>query len=276
MESNLYLMEELTMNITNIFSPGRLLHLLKRDILSNINSTLIALGAVTAVIYFISAISAYNNAPSGQLYFTLFTNFLFAGGLIVTSMIFKEMHKKETAQNYLLLPASNFEKFFSRLLISTIGFALITLVGVTVISYLSEGVNLLIFKRHNVIFNPFSKTVWMLMAHYMVAQSIFFLGSVFFRKYHFIKTINVIFLIQLSLSIITVLFARIIFFDFFEGFFGLNETSFQIQWDALKINPDTIKVLFTTGKIIYWLVPAPLFWTISYFRLKEAEVKNAI
>ncbi len=264
------------MKTTNIISPNRLLYLLKRDILSNINTTLIVFGAATAVIYLISVIMAYNSAPSGQLYFSLFTNLLFAGGFIVTSMVFKEMHRKETAQNYLLLPASNFEKFFSRLLISTIGFALITVVGVTVISYLSEGVNSLIFKRHNVIFNPFTKTVWLLMAHYLVAQSIFFLGAVFFRRYHFIKTINVIFLIQLSLSIIAVLFIRIIFFDFFDGFFGLNEISFQIQWDALKINPVTIKVLFTTGKILYWLVPAPLFWTISYFRLKEAEVKNAI
>jgi len=264
------------MKTANIISPNRLLFLLKRDILSNINTTLIVFGAVTAVIFLISAIMAYNNAPSGQLYFSLFTNLLFIGGFIVTSMIFKEMHKKETAQNYLLLPASNFEKFFSRLLISTIGFAIITVIGITVISYLSEGVNSLIFKRHNEIFNPFTKTVWLLMAHYIVAQSIFFLGAVFFRKYHFIKTINVIFLIQFSLSLIAVIFIRIIFFDFFEGFFGLNETSFQIQWDALNINPEIIKRLFTTGKILYWLVPAPLFWTISYFRLTEAEVKNAV
>jgi hypothetical protein len=264
------------MKTTNIISPNRLLYLLKRDILSNINTTLIVFGAVTAVIYIISAIMAYNNAPSGQLYFSLFTNLLFVGGFIVTSMIFKEMHKKETAQNYMLLPASNFEKFFSRLLISTIGYALITVIGITVISYLSEGVNSLIFKRHNVIFNPFTEMVWKLMAHYLVAQSIFFLGAVFFRKYHFIKTINVIFLIQLSLSIIAGIFIRIIFFDYFDGFFNLNEINFQIQWDALKINPELIKRLITTGKILYWLVPAPLFWTISYFRLKEAEVKNAI
>lgn len=264
------------MKLNNILSPQRLLYLLKRDILSNINTALIAFGALTAVIYLISAIMAYNNAPSGQLYFSLFTNILFAGGFIVTSMIFKEIHKKETAQNYLLLPASNFEKFISRLLISTIGFALITVAGVSLISYLSEGVNLLIFKRHNVFFNPFTKTVWVLIAHYIVAQSFFFLGAVFFRKFHFIKTINIIFLIQISLSIITVLFIRIIFFDFFEGFFGLNEVSIQIQWNALKINPETVRIWVNTGKILYWVIPAPLFWTISYFRIKEAEVKNAI
>lgn len=264
------------MKINNIISLRRLLYLLKRDILSNINTTLIVFGAVTAVIYLISALTAYNHAPSGQLYFTLFTNLLFAGGLIVTSMIFKEMHRKETAQNYLLLPASNFEKFFSRLLISTIGFALITLIGVTAISYLSEGVNTLLFKRHNVLFNPFSKIVWTLMAHYMVAQSIFFLGAVYFRKYHFIKTINIIFLVQISIAIITALFARIVYFDMFDGFFRIGDTNLLIQLGKLPFNSSSFTNLIKTLKILYWLVPAPLFWTISYFRIKEVEVKNAI
>ena len=264
------------MKTTNIISPRRLFSLLKRDILSNINTTLITFGAVTAVIYLISAITAYNSAPSGQLYFTLFTNLLFAGGLIVTSMIFKEMHRKETAQNYLLLPASNFEKFFSRLLISTVGFAMITVIGITAISYLSEGVNTLIFKRHNVLFNPFSKMVWTLMAHYMVAQSIFFLGAVFFRKYHFIKTINVIFLIQISVSIIAALFVRIVYFDLFDGFFRIGNTSLLFQWEKLSLDASSFTGLLNTLKILYWLVPAPLFWTIAYFRIKEVEVKNAI
>ncbi|MEA1911642.1 MAG: hypothetical protein U9N32_08215 [Spirochaetota bacterium] len=264
------------MKTTNIISPRRLISLLKRDILSNINTTLITLGAVTALIYLISAITAYNRAPYTQLYFTLFTNLLFVGGFIVTSMIFKEMHRKETAQNYLLIPASNFEKFFSRLLISTIGFALITLIGITAISYLSEGVNTLIFKRHNDFFNPFSKIVWTLMAHYLVAQSIFFLGAVYFRKYHFIKTINIIFLIQLSITIIAALFVRIVYFDLFDGFFSIGDTSLFIKWEALPLNAGSFTNLIKTLKILYWLVPAPLFWTISYFRIKEVEVKNAI
>ena len=264
------------MKATNIILPRRLLYLLKRDLLSNITTTLITFGAVTAVIYLISALTAYNRTPSDQLYFTLFTNLLFIGGLIVTSMVFREMHRKETAQNYLLLPASNFEKFFSRLLISTVGFAAVTLVGLTLISYLSEGINTLIFKRHNQIFNPFTKTVWMLMAHYFVAQSVYFLGAAYFRKHNFIKTINVIFLILILVSILGVLFFRIIYFDIFDTFFGIKDTSLMIQWDKISLAPKTIDTLINIAKALYWLIPAPLFWTITYFRIKEAEVKNAV
>ena len=264
------------MKATNIISHRRLLYLLKRDILSNITTTLIIFGAVTAVIYLISALTAYNRAPSGQLYFTLFTNLLFMGGLIVTSMVFREMHRKETAQNYLLLPASNFEKFFSRLLISTVGFAALTLVSLAIISYLSEGINTLIFNRHNQIFNPFTKEIWLLMAHYFVAQSIFFLGAVYFRKYNFIKTINIIFLLGITVSILGTLFTRIIYFDIFEGFFRLKDISFSVQWNRLAIQPENITLLVNIAKVMYWLIPAPLLWTIAYFRIKEAEVKNAI
>ncbi len=264
------------MKTNNIISLRRFLYLLKRDILNNINTTLIVFGAVTAVIYLISALTAYDRAPSDYLYFTIFTNLLFAGGLIATSLVFKEMHKKETAQNYLLLPASNFEKFFSRLIISTAGFAAVTLVGLTIISYLSEGINTLIFNRHNQIFNPFTKKIWVLMAHYFIAQSVFFLGAAYFRKHNFIKTINIIFILQILVTTITALFVRIVYFDLFEGFFRIENTSLLIQLEKLSLGAVSLTGLLNTLKVLYWIIPAPLFWTIAYFRIKEVEVKNAI
>ena len=264
------------MKANNIISPKRLFYLLKRDLLNNINTSLIFFGAVTAVIYFISFLTVYNDASSEQLYFSIFANLLFISGFIVTSKIFKEMHRKETTQNYLLLPASNFEKFLSRLLISTIGVAAITIVGVTVISYLSEGINTIIFKRHNQYFNLFNKTVWILFGHYFITQSLFFLGAVYFRKYNFMKTINVIFLFAISISILGTLFTRIVYFDLFEGFFRIKHFSQIIQWENISLSQKTIKTLVNIVKVLYWLIPAPLFWTISYFRIKEAEVTNAI
>lgn len=273
---NQFLVEEQIMKATNIIQPERIFQLLKRDILSNFNSALIAFGAVAAVAYLISIITVYSSSASGQLYFILFTNLLFAGGLITTSMVFKEIHRKETAQNYLLLPASNFEKFLSRLLISTIGFAAITLIGITAISYLSEGVNTLIFKRHNDLFNPFGKMVWILIAHYFVAQSVFFLGAVFFRKNNFIKTINAIFIFSISITILGLFFGRIIYFDFFDGFFSIENPGFHIQWEKISLNTNLLTTTVNILKILYWLLPAPLFWTIAYFRIKEVEVKNAV
>lgn len=265
------------MKVTNIISPWRFLLLLRRDILSNINTALIVFGAVTAIIYILSAINTYNYRPSDQLYFSFFTNILFIGGFVVTSRIFKEMHRKETAQNYLLLPASNFEKFLSRLLISTIGIAAITIIGVTAISYLSEGVNILIFKRHNEIFNPLTKSVRVLIAHYFVAQSLYFLGAVYFRKRNFIKTINAIFLFAISVLIMGILFGRMVYFDFFDGFFSIGNIDLLIHWEKMSLlAPDTVESLLTIAKILYWIVPAPLFWIISYFRIKEVEIKDAV
>ncbi len=264
------------MKTADIISPQRLLHLLKRDLLSNRNTTVIIFGAITAIIYLISAVTAYSYSPSDKLYTSLFTKFLFAGGLIASSMIFKEMHMKETAQNYLLLPASNFEKFFARLLISTVGFAALSIFGLSLISYLCEGINTLILNRHNQIFNPFTKDIWMITAHYFVVQSLFFLGAVYFRNYNFIKTINVIFLSTVFILIIGVFFTKIVYFDISNGFPGINDITLLVQGNRITLNLKNIDTITSIIKPLYWIIPAPLFWTIAYFRIKEEEVKNAI
>ncbi len=264
------------MKINNSISLDRLGYLLKKDIAGIVTKTLIVTGAVAAFILFISALNAYNRPDSGQFYFRFFKDILFFGGFIITAGSFTDMHKKETAQNFLLLPASTFEKFLSRLILTSAGYAVITIAGMMLLSYISEGINILIFSRHNGLFNPLNKNVWLLVAHYMVTQSIFFLGSVYFRKYNFIKTINVIFLFVILVSIVLFLFLRIVFFDFFSNFFKLDPSAYSFRWGISNVYPENLSSLVTFIKISYWIIPAPLFWIISYFRVKEAEIKNAV
>lgn len=264
------------MKINNSISIDRLGYLLKKDIAGIVSKTLIVTGAVAAFILFISALNAYNRPDSGQFYFRFFKDILFIGGFIITAGSFTDMHRKETAQSFLLLPASTFEKFLSRLILTSVGFAVLTIAGMMLLSYISEGINVLIFSRHNGLFNPLNKNVWLLVAHYMVIQSIFFFGSVYFRKYNFIKTVNVIFLFVILVSIVLFLFLRIVFFDFFSNFFQMNSTAFFFHWGNLNVYPENLSSLVTFIKISYWIIPAPLFWVISYFRVKEAEIKNAV
>ncbi len=266
------------MKLDNIFSFPRVWNLLKKDFKSNLNKTLIVSGAVAAVIILIAVINAYNGTLSDFLYFTLFANLLFIGGFIVTSGAFKEMHRKETVQNFLLLPASNFEKFFSRLLLTTIGYVLFAVISITLVSCFAEWINTLIFKRHNSYFNPLEIRVWQFAAHYIVLQSIFFLGAAYFRKYNLMKTINVIFLFLILVSILGAIFTRIVYFNLFEGIFSLKDSNpyIHVQWDMLPTAMGNTTHYINIVRIIYWLIPAPLFWTITFFRIKEAEVKNAV
>ncbi len=264
------------MKQNSYLSMNRIFLLVKRDILSKKLALLVVTGAIFAGVYLSSLINIYSSAPSATLYFSLFTNILFISGFIITSIQFKELHKKETAQNYLLIPASTFEKFLSRLMLSTIGFAVLVLVGLTLISFTVEGLNSLIFGRHSILFSPFSKEVFLVIAHYFVAQSIFFLGAIYFRKYNFIKTINSIFIFLFALAILGVVFARIVYHDIFNGFISVDSRNVPLYLHSLPIGSDKISVFVQAVKTIYWIIPAPLFWTISYFRLKETEVKNAL
>ena len=264
------------MKLNSFISSKRLFLLVKRDILSKKLALLVVFGAIFAGVYLSSLVNIYSSSPSRTLYFSLFANIIFISGFIITSILFKELHKKETAQNYLLIPASTFEKFLSRLLLSTIGFALLVLAGLTLMSYTVEGINTLIFGRHSIPFYPFSGDVFKVIAHYFVAQSIFFLGAIYFRRYNFIKTINSIFIFLFALAILGVIFTRIVYHDIFSGFLKSDNFYFQFHLNSLPIDSDRTRMLVRTAEILYWIIPAPLFWTISYFRLKETEVKNAL
>ncbi len=251
------------MKLRNVLSPLRLLNLVKKDIYENTVKTAIGSGAAAGIIIIFSAYTAYTGIPAYQLYNKFFAFLLFTAGLIITSGSFREMHLKNKAQYYLLLPASHFEKFLSRLLLTTIGFSLFTLFGTVVVSYISEGLNTLLFNRHNPIFNPFTSQVWLTIARYTVLQSIFFLGAVYFRKNNFIKTINVLLLSALILSIIVMLLFRHLFADILQGY----------RFSMVYANGMSFLRIVN---IFLWIVPAPLFWTIAYFRITEAEVKNAV
>ena len=264
------------MKLNNKPSAKRIYLLIKRDILSKKLAFLIVFGALFAGSYLSSLINIYSSKPSSTLYFSLFTNMLYISGLIITSLQFKEIHRKETAQNYLLIPASTFEKFASRLFLSTIGFSVLVLAGITLTSYTIEGLNTLIFGRHTEVFFPFSGEVFLSIAHYFVAQSIFFLGAVYFRRYNFIKTINSMFIFLFLLALLGIVFTRIVYNDFFNSFFRPDDISFRLHLHSINFDSDRFRIIARIGEILYWIIPAPLFWTISYFRLKEIEVKNAL
>ena len=257
------------MNMNNIFSGKRFIYLINRDLTGSLVKILIVSGAVAGVLLPISAYMAYTGNAPGRMYYSFFKNILFIAGLIITSSSFWEMHRKTSVQSYLLLPASNFEKFSSRLFLTSIGFSILVVIGLFLFSCFSEGLNTLLFKRHNILFNPFSTYIWITIARYIVIQSIFLLGAVYFKKHNFLKTVNTILITIFILTVLGLILIKIEYADFFHNFYTIEESQIRL---FTSYGSPLQKVL----QIIFWVLPAPLFWTIAYFRLKEAEVKNAI
>lgn len=254
----------------------RFLLVLRRDFLESKKSLLIYSITICSILFVLEMIGAIITHVTGIVtqenqYLNLYPGFLFLGGCITTSVFFAhDMFSKEGQHNWLLLPATQGEKFLSKALLTAIAYPLVITALFALSSLVIESITLLLFKDRFWIFNPFTKEVGSQMLNYVVLQSIFLLGATFFRKAHFVKTVLALIIIAIMLGIIGSLFVRIIFAPYFDGLF----------MPIMNINISTEALFSTTGKvifsIIYWAV-LPLFcWWTAYLRVTEVQSTDAV
>jgi len=264
------------MNQSEIFSHLRLGYLARRDILTNWKQVLIAASAISGTGIFLSLVNCFFSNPN-DLYFTgYFNTILFPAGFIISSMMFRDMHNRSKNHEWLMIPCSTFEKLLSRWIISSIGFALVSLALFWVTSVLSMGVNELTLGKHHGIFNPFVPGIWVKVGHYMILQSIFLKGASFFRKQHFIKTILALIVILLVISILSTLSFQFIFSNYFDsGFFSRWSFGNDLSIHDSNLNGcyHTISLVI---KVFYFGLLAPMCWAFTYYRLKGVEVKDGV
>ncbi len=243
----------------SILATNRLFKLLKRDVYINKSAILITSITIAAILLLYNLISPFNihsinNHPS--MYYLI----LFLGGIWVTSACFRDVHDKKQAYFLLTLPASSLEKWLSRLLLTSVGFAVGALVVYSVIYWVIGLLTSLIFRQHLVLFNPFNPTIWRYILQYAVLQSVFFLGAIYFKKHSLIKTILALCLIGIVLTI----------FGFFISLF-----TFKHIFMHFFIFPNFSDLhLFSFASTLYlliWALITPCCWLVSYQRLKECE-----
>jgi hypothetical protein len=256
------------------FSFQRLGLLLRRDLLSGYRSTVIAMLAVGGFILIVGVLAAFN-PNSGDVYRGLYTGLLFLGGFIVTSMAFHEVRLNAQGIHYLSLPGSALEKFLSKLLLTAAGYVVGTLIFFTAAVALTEGINRLVFGRGHPFFNPFARDNLRMLAAYFIAQSVFLLGSIYFRKLHFVKTVLSLVVLALGLIVIGTSFARVVFKEYFIG----PILNFGPYMEELSRSGELQTVLGPLAhrfqlaiRILLVSTFAPVCWVVSYLRLRETEV----
>ena len=248
----------------NQFSIQRLFLLMKRHSVMNAKTWLIGLGAISGLLIVISVIQSYSmGIYQFSSLVSLGTIFVFIAGFILTSATYNELHTPARAQFYLILPANTFEKLLSKWLLSSILFVLAAFVLLSGVLGVTTLLSSWLFKTDTVFFNPFTNDNIETMGQYIVVQSVFFLGALFFRKNNFIKTLLSIFVVLFGLSILMG----------FLGWIILGEFN-QVSDENL---PESNFVFFTEtlpqiAKFIFWWITAPFFLLVSYFKLKEREV----
>jgi len=269
-------MEKTLKQGTGFFNPRRFLLLLRRDFSNGYRSVLITMAAVSGFIILISALSALQRG-SGEFYTVIFAQLLFIGGYIVSSLAFKELHQSNRSYFYCTLPGSLVEKFSSKLLVTSLGYALGTLIFCTIVGAASEGINRLIFGRGHYFFNPFTRDIFFMIAIYLVTQSVFLTGSVYFRKLAFLKTTLIVNGAAIAFGLIIALTFYLIFREHIRpgGLDPRTQAIFNQLGYTGRMEAELgsfANTFLTLIKILFWYVLAPVCWLISYFRLSETEV----
>jgi hypothetical protein len=253
--------------IEQLLNPARLSLLLKRELAHGYRGFLITMAAVGAFIVASSLLSMVAT-PEPDSYLPGFTLLLFVGGFIYTARSFRDLAEPVSGQFYLMLPGSALEKLLSKLLASTVGFALWALLFYSAAANITELLSLLIFGAGHGFFNPFSAVVLRPVLYYLVLQSVFLLGSIWFKKAALVKTT----LAAAVLFIGLFLFAGLLFCLLFGVPAPGPQTSLLVNRFFTEHKEELSSMLDPLVPILFWAGFAPVCWVITYLRLRETEV----
>ena len=252
------------------FDIKRFSSLLLSDLYLNLRTSLIALVAVFGVLV-IALIGLSFPGSDPEAHFVLYTVTFVLGGIFIASAMFAPLNDPRSAISFLTLPASSVEKYGSRFLVSTFGVFL----GATLIyeaAAIVAALIVLVFGggfRPDLV-NPFTLANLEVIQSFLVMQTWFLFGSVYFRRHSLIKTLLSFVVFVFLMAIITFIFARLVFFDQFDGWqFTLGDNMNGAF--SLRVENFFEQLVFVGEFVGNWLM-APFFLILGVLRLRETEV----
>lgn len=228
----------------------RILCLIKRDLflrIRNIMFTIVSLGI------FLLLFEKHNSVD-------MFAAFFYAGGFIVTSYAFSDLHDVYRGYAYLTLPASPFEKFFSRWCLSSIIYVVLSILVYSLLSQTALSVQHWDEKQVleptilSLIETP-SSGIWPVVAKYMVLQPVVFLGAVYFKHHVLLKT-------GVFVSLFLLLITALVFLV------GYASAPHAVGFGLMYL----FKQLYSPAYYFFWVLLAPLCLSIAYVRFTECEM----
>ncbi len=253
------------------FNINRFKLQLKRD-LFNYRMMLLVLYGTIAIPYLLKIIvnalrwsAPYYNGgfQSGVYYFYLFLTLI-----ILSATAFRDFRSDLTAQSYLMLPSSTFEKFLSMwFLVFIINPIAVTLAFFVVNGFFVTLSGVLTGDFHYV--SP--ADLWVYGTHasgqfytLFLQVAAFFAGAATFKKDAWLKTylveIVVMFAVVLIMMVTLLVYVKIL------GLTGYDVSDFQMFNGTNLLRPTTLY-----AKAVYFIGILALF-AIAYFKIKEKEV----
>ncbi|MEM8528164.1 MAG: hypothetical protein AAGG68_26205 [Bacteroidota bacterium] len=264
------------------FSIERLGLLLRKDF-NQIRKTGLIITGVGFLILFLTFYHSLSNELTGyynqnpnfnyhnfRTLVDLFAVLFLVVGFVFTSIAYSDLIRVPKAQNYLSLPATTFEKWMSKWLLTAVAFPIAFLLLYQVFSWFcyavgqSMGVEIITLP----LFDPY---VWRITSYYLVFQSIFLLGAVSLPKVSFFKTIAV----GIGLVVVALLVANLVLWIIKPELGHGVSWQFDFSFSGWRI-PDE-KRYFLSYQLgssllkIFCCLFFPIIAFVSYLKLKERE-----
>lgn len=234
-------------------------------------STAVLFGVIFLVLLFFSMMNKWHLHDQEQIIVLVFSMCGF--GTIFGSMVFADLGDRSKVIPALMLPSSHFEKYLVGLLYSYFIYLIVFVASFCLADYIVVGISnhdMEVDKMINVFSNTGRRPV-IAFVFFTLFHAFIFWGSVFFKKLHFVKTSIVFFLCLGILLLINGLVLNMFFlpqtrFDAGMPFGGISIIESENFWTYLE--PAAQFELY--NKVIFVIVVL-LFWTTTYFKLKEKE-----
>ena len=249
--------------------------LFKKHTSENYKSYLLSVGVLTGIMfllmYFAAKISE-NYILNSYKQMEFFWGLLILAGTFFASTSFANLSDKKRAITQLTLPATRFEKY----LVSWLYSVIIFLIVYTSIFYLVNISILHFFKQPGKvikIFNIFAETdnniFYSVFFSFAFVQSLAFLGSVWFKKAHYIKTAFTFFLFIIILQLLN--------HRFLEWFLEKDLNLALVFGPIAFLQNKEIVILDMSQEqahlfSLMLLILSFILWTATYYRLKEKQI----
>lgn len=213
------------------------------------------LGLLTATV-----IRAFTEPAELHRFQNLYLVTFFFGGLLFTSQIFKELHSPHQSYFFHTLPASTLEKLAGAWLLTSP----IYILTFTLLSFAVFLLSFLIVGEPFSLSYFFNDALGKIIISYMVIQTIFLWGAVYFRKNNFLKTVLAILVAGILLSVYGAALRHWLLDNQMLVFVKSEDFAGDYAFPSNLFGP--------YPKILFWWVFGPYMLLMTYFTLKEREV----
>jgi hypothetical protein len=229
--------------------------------------TVLAFIGVLIVWFLLILLMAEEQVLSPGMQESTFFFLLFAGGTFYASQYFRDLVSRPKGGNFLLVPASTFEKFLCSLLYTAVLFLIVFTAAFYLVDFLMVAFansiswtgkpagKISVFNLFKVDFFRFNSQVTLnFLLFFFSVQSVFLLGSVYFKRYSFLKTV-------ISGFIIGFLVFAFAWFLYSQG----------LVQDDVAVSGE-LSNWKAWGLSLAAYAFAPILWTLTYFCLKAKQV----